>query len=584
MNERTYSVLMSVYAKEKPENLAMSLNSLLSQTLMPDEIVLVEDGPLTPELYSVIGECENAHPGLFHVVPLENNVGLGCALNEGLKACKNELVARMDSDDVCFPDRMEAQTDYMLAHPETDILSGAIEEFDGGIENVTGRRVVPLTNEAIWRFAKTRSPFNHAAVMYKKSAVLAVQGYRGDLKRVEDHDLWMRMHQNGAVGANLERSLLYGRAGDDMHRRKHGKENARALYEFYLGLYRSGQIGFFRFVYDIVCACSLQLMPAWLHKFCYKLIRLKKKPYGSKAKRAAPAGSAEKLPNGSEILHKFSDEELKTVQTLILEIYRDVKKLCDEHGLTLMLGGGSCLGAVRHRGFIPWDDDMDCVMPRADYEKFKLIFDSALGEKYALQVPNLNGHIASNLFMKVVRREGPFYREIGQALSPGEKGLWLDIVPMDYAPENPFKRLCKGLFCDALAFLAVSQYLYKFKDPLYAAAMKGSFWGRMKYYARNALGFLMSVRPYTHRYNAFDRLCRGKEETSLVTFPAGIRHYLGECMPKDVFLPAGEGEFEGESAVLPGKAHRYLRHMYGADYMKLPPEEKRKGHPFVRAE
>ena len=241
MNEK-YSVLMSVYAKEKPDCLRMSLDSVLSQTLPPNEIVLVKDGPLTEGLDRVISECEQLHEGLFKVIALESNTGLGNALNAGLKQCSNEYVARMDSDDVCYPDRMQKQLKYLTDHPEVDILSGAIDEFDGEISNITGRRVVPLGDAEIWKFAKTRCPFNHNCVMYKKSKVLEVAGYRTDLKRVEDHDLWMRMHAAGAVGANLADSILYARAGDELHLKRHGRENAKALHEFYRELYQLKEI------------------------------------------------------------------------------------------------------------------------------------------------------------------------------------------------------------------------------------------------------------------------------------------------------------------------------------------------------
>ena len=573
-----YSVLMSVYAAETAPNLRMSLDSVLSQTLPPDEIVLVKDGPLTEELDKVIDECVSCHEGLFNVVPLEKNTGLGNALNVGLRQCKNEYVARMDSDDVCYPDRMQKQMDFLQAHPEVDILSGTIDEFDGSISNVTGRRVLPLGNEEIWRFAKTRCPFNHNCTVYKKSKVLEVAGYRTDLKRVEDHDLWMRMHAAGAVGANLADSILYARAGTDMHVRRHGRENARALHEFYRELWQLKEISFPRYIYDIVCACGLQLMPTWMHKMCYKLIRLKTRPYGSKPKVKEEAAKEV----GGLYTGEMTQEEISEAQRLIFEIFSDVKQLCETQGLTLMLGGGSCLGAVRSRGFIPWDDDMDCIMPRADYEKLKLIFDSALGDKYVLQVPRVKGHRASNLFMKIIRRDGPEHVQPSHAGDPGEKGLWLDIVPMDFAPENAFKRVFKGLWCDFIAYVAVSRYLLKCRSAVYAAYMKRTPRGRLEYYFRNVLGFLASFMSYEGWYDYFDSVCRGKCETRLVTFASGTGHYLGECMPLDTFLPAGVGEFEGAQVLLPRKAHNYLRRHYGADYMTPPKSEHRKAHPIVR--
>ena len=578
MNETLarYSVLMSVYDKETPSNLAEALDSMINQTYAPDEIVLVKDGPLNEALNNVIDETAGAHPGLINIVALAQNGGLGNALNEGLQRCKNDYVARMDSDDIAYPERMEKQMRFLSEHPEVDILSAAVDEFDGDIHCVTSRRVVPLDNESIWRFAKTRCPFNHNCTVYRKRAVMDVCGYRTDLKRVEDHDLWMRMHASGAIGANLEEPLLWARAGTGLHTRRHGKENAKALYTFYTELYQLGEISLPRYLYDIVCACGLQLMPTWLHKFCYKLIRTRNKPYGAKRKAQDAALEANTL------FFRLSDEEIKAAQREILQIYKDVKRLCDDNGLKLILGGGSCLGAVRHRGFIPWDDDMDCVMPREDYEKLKLIFDSALGDKYALQAPLCPPHIASNTFMKIVsRREAP-YVQVSQYNDPGLKGYWLDIVPMDYAPENAAARFLKGVMIDALNFASVSRYLYKFNNPVYRAYMKTSAGKRAEYTLRNALGFVLSFRPCDWWYGLFDRACRAKQPTGMITFAAGIRHYAGEALPVQTILPAGEGEFEGENVLLPNQAHQYLRNLYGADYMRLPPESERHGHVVVK--
>lgn len=171
-NEKKYSVLMSLYKKEKPEYLRLALDSMLNQTVVPDEIVLVEDGPLTDELYSVLDD----YPMLKRIKN-ETNLGLGLALNVGLKECRNELVARMDTDDCSKPERCEKQLERFLEKPYLAIVGSHIDEFIGNPSNVISQRIVPVTSEEIYEFAKKRSAFNHPAVMYSKTAVLENNGY-----------------------------------------------------------------------------------------------------------------------------------------------------------------------------------------------------------------------------------------------------------------------------------------------------------------------------------------------------------------------------------------------------------------------
>lgn len=169
-----YSVLMSVYSKENPTWLRLAIESMQTQTLPTSDFVLVCDGPLTPELDGVIAEKQRQMGTVLTVVRLEKNMGLGNALSEGLRHCRNELVARMDSDDISCPDRCERQLAVFSRYPNVSICSGTIAEFSESPETTTCTRVLPERNDAIIEFAKRRSPFNHVSVMYKKSAVEAV--------------------------------------------------------------------------------------------------------------------------------------------------------------------------------------------------------------------------------------------------------------------------------------------------------------------------------------------------------------------------------------------------------------------------
>lgn len=218
-----YSVLMSLYKKEHPEFFKEALDSMINQTVKPDEIVLVEDGPLTNELYEVVADYCQQYPDLFHIVKNKKNLGLGLALNVGLKACRNELVARMDTDDISRPDRCEKQLLFFKEHPEISILGGQIEEFIVSPVELVGKRAVPETDKELKKFLKTRCPFNHMSVMFKKSDVIKAGNYK-DWFWNEDYYLWIRLALEDYLFANLPETLVYTRVGADMYQRRGGKK------------------------------------------------------------------------------------------------------------------------------------------------------------------------------------------------------------------------------------------------------------------------------------------------------------------------------------------------------------------------
>ena len=205
-----FSVLMSLYIKENPDYLRQSLDSVFNQTLPPDEVILVEDGPLTEDLYSVLDIYEQKYPQ-FKRVRIPVNGGLGKALNEGLKRCSNELVARMDTDDVCFHDRFEKQIDYMNSHPEIAASSGWIEEFENDIDNVRSVKRVPETPDEVKRYGVKRCPLNHPAVILRKSVVESVGGYI-HFPLFEDWYLWARLMSHGyrKCGIHLSKQIPEG--------------------------------------------------------------------------------------------------------------------------------------------------------------------------------------------------------------------------------------------------------------------------------------------------------------------------------------------------------------------------------------
>ncbi|CZR10824.1 Glycosyl transferase family 2 [Trichococcus flocculiformis] len=210
---RKVSVLMSVYYKEKPEYLEACLESIIQQTYQPDEIVLVKDGPLTEELEHVLEQFVSKNPQMYKLVPLEKNVGLGKALAIGVEAASYELIARMDTDDIALPERLEKQRNYFQMNPETAIVGSDIIEFEGSIDQVVANRIVPHTHEEIYEFAKRRNPFNHMTVMYRKDSVLEVGNYQ-PLNGYEDYYLWVRMLEKGLKAYNFAEVLVYARGGN----------------------------------------------------------------------------------------------------------------------------------------------------------------------------------------------------------------------------------------------------------------------------------------------------------------------------------------------------------------------------------
>lgn len=268
-----YSVLMSVYKKENPLYLDESISSILSQTAPTNDFVLVCDGPLTGELYSVIDKYTNKYPELFQIVQLEKNMGLGNALNEGMKFCKNELVARMDSDDIAIPERCISQIEQFEKDERLDILSGTVLEFNGTTDNIISKKSLPETNEEIRRYARKRCPFNHPVVMYKKSSVQAAGGYL-DFPLFEDYYLWVRMLARGVRAYNIKQPLGFMRSGEDMYSRRGGFGYLKKAVKFRTYMFKNHYCGFADYAVSLGGQILVCLMPVKLRMKLYtKMLR-----------------------------------------------------------------------------------------------------------------------------------------------------------------------------------------------------------------------------------------------------------------------------------------------------------------------
>lgn len=264
-----YSVLMSLYIKEKSEYLRLAVQSMIDQTVQPDEIIIVKDGQITAELQAVLDEYQNKYPMLFNIVGYEKNRGLGLALNYGLEHSKNELVARMDTDDISKPDRCEKQLKMFEEHSELSIVGSYVDEFYSTPDEVVSVRAVPTTHNEIYEFAKKRSAFNHPAVMYKKSAVLSVGGY-GDLRRNQDVDLFGRMLFSSCKAANIGESLLWFRSNDALAKRRKSWENTKSYIDTIKKFWKMGYSGFGDYVMVAVAQTGMFLCPAKLQHWIYR--------------------------------------------------------------------------------------------------------------------------------------------------------------------------------------------------------------------------------------------------------------------------------------------------------------------------
>lgn len=267
---KPYSVLMSVYAKEQPQFLKLAIESILNQTVIANEFVIVCDGPLTQELNYVLDFYYDKYKTLFKFIRLPQNLGLGLALREGIKYCSNELVARMDSDDISCLNRMQRQIQAFEEDKQLDFCSGYIAEFEIDPQNITAYRKVPCTHGDILEYAHKRNPMNHMAVMYKKSKVIEVGNYE-DMKGFEDYLLWVKMLQGNCKAGNIDDILVYARTGNGMSKRRGGIKYLKQIVNIEYKFYQMGFLPKKEYVYNIVIRGSMTLVPDLFRRYIYKI-------------------------------------------------------------------------------------------------------------------------------------------------------------------------------------------------------------------------------------------------------------------------------------------------------------------------
>jgi len=270
MSSTPFSVLMSVYRKESPEFLREALDSVFDQTAVPAEVVLVEDGPLTDELHALLDDYGNSHPELKRV-PLPENRGLGLALQEGMLHCSNELVARMDTDDISVATRFERQLAEFEKNPGIDICGSHIKEFEETPDHIVAERRVPLTHDGCKRYQRRRDAFNHVSVMFRKTAVLKAGNYQ-HCPLMEDTLLWANMFKTGATAMNIDDYLVLVRIGKDMYERRGGMAYFKKYRKARRVIYQTGFISWWDYAYTIVIQFVVAIIPNSLRGFVFKKI------------------------------------------------------------------------------------------------------------------------------------------------------------------------------------------------------------------------------------------------------------------------------------------------------------------------
>lgn len=268
MNFPSYSVLISVYAKEDPSYMRVALESLMAQTVPPEEIVLVEDGSLPKGLIEEIGLFEEKYPELLNIVSYSENKGLGYALSQGLPECRNELVARMDSDDYAFPTRMEQELTALQKH-DLDMVGSQIVEFIESPDKPVATSMLPVSNKDIISYSKKRNPFRHPSMLFKKSKALSAGNYSPDFLYFEDWDLFNRMLAAGCKAENVNYPLVAMRVSADFYGRRGGPSYLPYIWKFKTAQLKRGYFTFAQFLKSTIPHVIVCFVPNGFRSFIY---------------------------------------------------------------------------------------------------------------------------------------------------------------------------------------------------------------------------------------------------------------------------------------------------------------------------
>lgn len=288
---------------------------------------------------------------------------------------------------------------------------------------------------------------------------------------------------------------------------------------------------------------------------------------------------AKSMINGADTsgcLLEIGDELRAKLQLVLLDMLSDVLFVCKKNQISVFLAGGSALGSIRHRGFIPWDDDVDLGMTREDYQRFIPAFEKELSDQYILNAPNYSSDSITR-FPKILKKDS--FMDTGESKDPNLCKVFLDIFIADHIPQSPFVRKVKGTYCNVLEYIARQTAFRERLDDISKQLYQSG--GKAGYYIRLLIGAMFSYRKASRWNDLIDKAVQyhGKKTTEY-GLTTGSKHYFGEIFPNEVFLPTKTAQFAGLDAPVMQDVHRYLTNLYG-NYMQIPPPEKRQKH-FVR--
>ena len=274
---------------------------------------------------------------------------------------------------------------------------------------------------------------------------------------------------------------------------------------------------------------------------------------------------------------EIKDELLERLQKTLLEMLKDIARICEKYGFYYSLCGGTALGAVRHQGFIPWDDDIDVFMHRQDLDYFYSVFDKELGDKYYLHSMERTPELGIPIIRML--KKGTIY-VVDDTLDCQERGVFIDICLLENTPDNILLRTIHG-FGSLYYGLCVSCSRFYRKRDIYRKQFEAANSDVKKTVEKKIkIGKFLSwrsLKKWTLKYNQWNSLFKNDNQTKDVVCPAGTKHYFGEIFPRSIYMKTKAIRFEDSEFQIIEDYDWALKRLYG-DYMQIPPENNRESH------